>query len=457
MKSQGNGKLSFMSKAAYGSGNLAANLMNCTVGTYISFYYTEVAGLPIAAVGAILLICRLLDGLSDLCMGVIVEKTHSKYGKARPWVLRMAIPFGIAIFLMFFSPDWGITGKIIYAAATYIAGIAVIYTAISVPYNTLSALITQNSDERTSLATIRQFFGFVGPLVITTISLPIINMLGANQRAWSTLTAIYGVIGSIIYLLVFFNTKEAETENTYQTDAPVEKKGNLGKEIKALFKNNYWLLVLCITLLIFINYGVKGGVQLYYCKYVLKDSNFYSLMSLSAQIPNILCCFFIPGIAKKYGKRNISIIGCVIAVIGGLIMVINPENRTIILISMVIYSIGMAPISICCFAMLGDTAVYGEWKTNVRNEGLVFSATTFAEKVGNALGGSMAAFVLALGGYVGNVAVQSASAISSMKISMIAFPIAVAALMILILKFYDLDRQYPTILKELEAKRQKEV
>lgn len=451
MKSKNNIKLSFMSKVAYGSGNFAANLMNCTVGTYISFYYTEVAGLPIAAVGIILLLCRILDGVTDLCMGAIVERTQTKYGKARPWVLRMAIPFGVAVFMMFFSPSFGTTGKIIYAAATYMAGIAVIYTAVSVPYNTLSALITQDQNERTSLATMRQLFGFLGPLLITAISMPVINALGAGQMAWSILTGIYGIIGTAIYLWVFFSTKEIDIIENKKTTRAENK--NLLAEIKALFKNQYWLIVLIVTLVIFMNYGVKAGASVYYCKYVLGDSNFYSLMSVASQIPNILCCFIIPAIAKKFGKRNISMIGCVIAVFGGLIMAINPESRSLILVSTIVNSIGMAPIAICCFAMLGDTAVYGEWKTNVRNEGLVFSATTFAEKVGNALGGAIAAFALAIGGFVGNATAQSASAVGSMKLCMIAFPVLVAIVIILALKFYKLDKQYPMILKELEERK----
>lgn len=452
MKQENSMKMSFSRKAIYGSGNFAANLMNCTVGTYISFYYTEVAGLPIASVGIILLLCRLLDGVTDLCMGVIVENTKSKSGKARPWLLRMAVPYGIAVFLMFFSPNWGMTGKIIYAAATYMAGIAIVYTAISVPYNTLSALITTNADDRTSLATMRQFFGFMGPLIITAISLPIVNMLGADQRAWSILTAIYGVIGTVLYLMVFFTTKELDIQT--ETEQKREKKSIL-KSVRALFKNQYWLMVLALTLLIFIGYGVKGGVQVYYCKYVLGNDNLYSLLSVASQIPNILLCFIIPSIAKRYGKRNVSMAGCVIALIGAVIMLIDPENLTVLLISTVINTIGMAPISICVFAMLGDTAAYGEWKTGIKNEGIVFSATTFAEKVGNALGSSMTAFVLALGGFVGNAISQSTEAVISMKVCMIGFPILIAVLAVVILKFYKLDAQYPTIMKELKERKER--
>lgn len=458
--SKGKGKLSSIQKVAYGSGNFATNLMNCTVGTFISFYYTEVAGLPIASVGVILLVCRLLDGVSDLVMGAIVQRTRTKYGKARPWILWMAIPFGISVFLMFFSPNFGTTGKIVYAAATYMAGIAIVYTMISVPYNTLSALITNDPDERTSLATMRQFFGFMGPLFVTTFTLPIVNKLGGGQSGWSIMAAIYGILGAILYLWVFFSTKELDAEEQAAEAVQEAKNENVPKEslwtsIKALFKNKYWLIVLLITLVIFMTYGIKGGVQTYYCKYVMGNENYYSYMAMASQIPNIICCFFIPSLAKKYGKRNVSLAGCVIAVLGGLIMLIDPKSLTVLVVSTVVNTIGTAPISICVFAMLGDTAAYGEWKTGVKNEALVFSATTFSEKVGNALGGALIAFILSFGGFISGQAIQSESAIATMKICMIGAPILIAIILIVLLYFYKLDKIYPTVMKELEERQQK--
>ncbi len=299
--------LSWFQKISYGSGNFAANMMNNTVGTFISYYYTDVAGLPLAAVGIILLLCRLLDGVSDLIMGVVVENTHTKYGKARPWLLRLAIPYGVCIFLMFFSPGWGVTGKIIYAAATYMAGVALVYTAISVPYNTLSALVTKDQNERTDLATMRQLFGFIGPLFVSTLTMPVVNALGDTQMAWSVVTAVYGILGAALYLLVFFTSKEIdapEAESVQKEKQHFNMKETLAS-IKELFKNQYWLMVLGITLLIFISYGVGGGVQVYYCKYILGNSNYQSALSLAGQIPNIALCFIIPTLAQKFGKRNV--------------------------------------------------------------------------------------------------------------------------------------------------------
>ena len=462
MKERVKKKMSMLQIVGYGSGCLGANLMNNTVSSFISFYYTEVAGLPIAVVGVILLACRLLDGVSDLIMGAVVERTYTKEGKARPWIKRMAIPFGLSIFLMFLSPSFGMTGKIIWAVCTYIAGIAIIYTAIMVPYNTLSAVSTEDVDERTKLVTARNMFGFVGPLIIGAISMPVVNFLGAGQFAWSVLTAIYGVLGAICYLWVYFSVKEVGAEERYEkhlekkqqtVTVKAKEQNHLLKDFKSLLQNKYWLIVLFIQLVIFFNYGVKAGYQTYYTKYALGDTNFYSFLSSCGMIPNILICFMIPWLSKKFGKRKISVIGCLLAILGGIIMAFNPVNRTLILISTLLNCAGMAPICNCAFAMLGDTAIYSEWKSGVRNEGLLFSAESFAEKVGGAIGGAAVAFALSLGGFVGNAAVQSESAMAVMTGLMVWFPVAVAVVCIIALSFYDLDRKYDKYYLEVMERR----
>ncbi len=451
MQRNGVGKLSALQKVIYGSGNLAANLMNATVSAYITFYYTDVAGIPVAAAGMILLLCKILDGITDLMMGIVVENTHTKDGKARPWIKRMAIPFGIAVFLMFFSPNWGVTGKIIYAAATYVAGIAIVYTAITVPYNTMSALITDNTEDRNTLATLRQFFGMIGPLTITTISLPIINALGGDQRAWSLLAGIYGAIGTVIYFLVYFTSKEIEVEPVGKKDSDKREKGALWKHVKLLFQNKYWVLVLFMTLLLMTYSGIRNAIMVYYCNYVLNNSNYFSILSFAGMLPTILCCFFVPALAKKFGKRNLCIAGCMMSIVGQIIMLFGSENLIVLTIANIVLALGVGPIVIFIFAMLGDTAVYGEWKTGEKNAGLIFSASTFSEKIGNAVGGALTTFAMAIGGYVANESIQSASSILSMKICYIWLPIVLLTVLIILLKCYHLDDELPQILKEMEA------
>ena len=450
-------KLSMKTKVIYGSGNFAANLMNNTVGAYVSYYYTQVAGLPIAAVGVILLLCRLVDAVSDLAMGVIVENTHTKQGKARPWVKRMAIPFGIAVFLMFFSPNWGMAGKIIWAGATYCAGISIVYTAISVPYNTMSALITNDQNDRTQLATMRQLFGFLGPLFVSGCTIPLVNLLGGNQSAWSIVAGAYGIIGAIIYFAVYFSTKELDIEETGGTkeEKPKFSLSDTLRSLKALLKNHYWVIVLCIQLLIFISYGISS-VQTYYCLYILGNDNLTSILSIASQIPNIALCAVIPALANKFGKRNVSMVGCIIAIIGTALMWVNSTSVPLLVAAIFLKTAGLAPICILVFAMVGDTALYGEWKFGVKNEGLIFSAITFGEKVGNALGGALISFLMAATGFVEGAATQSAMALFGMKLGMIAGPMLIAAGVFILLIFYKLDGIYPTVLKELEERKQAE-
>ncbi len=455
MEKQETQKMSLLTKIIYGSGNASANLLVSTAGAFLTFFYTDIAGLSPYIAGAILLVCRILDGITDLCMGVVVNRTHSKYGKARPWLLWMAIPYFISLVLMFYSPNCGATGKVIFAAATYILGVAIVYTIISVPYNTLSALITNDKDERTALSTWRQFFGIAAPLFINILTIPIINRLGGGQKAWTILAVIYGIIGAVLYLAVFLTTKEVntQTEEEVKTEGQEKKVKEILKEVKALFQNKYWVIVLIIALLAFIMTGVQSGATVYYAKYIFHNDALVGTFAIAGMLPVIVGCAVIPGITKKVGKRNFAIAGLIFALAGCALTVIGSENLSLMLVGTAVRALGIAPLNIGLFAMLGDTVAYGEWKTGIRNEGLIFSAETFAEKVGQALGGAVTTFALGLGGYVAGAAVQTDGAILGMKFTLIYIPVIVILLEIAVLFLYKLDNQYDDIIKEIEARK----
>lgn len=228
---------------------------------------------------------------------------------------------------------------------------------------------------------------------------------------------------------------------------------NPGEGLKALFKNKYWLMVLGVSILLFVRSGISSGVLVYYSQYVLGSSNYYTALAMASMLPTIGCCFFVPKLSEKFGKRNLSLAGLVLCIAGVLLMLLGTESVTVLVIGTVISAIGSAPISICVFAMVGDTVVYGEWKNGFRNDGLGFSAVTFAEKVGTALGSGVASMALAVGGYVGGAAVQSGSAILSMKLCLIPIPVIVCLALMLVLKFYKLDAELPKITEDLTAGR----
>jgi len=441
-------KLDKKEKISYGLGNLSANLLITTANTFIVFFYTEISGIAAATVGTLLMLARFFDGATDLGMGVLVDKTNSKHGKARPWLLWMSIPFMFAVILLFTSPDIGPTGKAIYALITYIFAIGIVYTMVSVPYNSMLVTLTQDQSERGQLSISRTVFGLIGGMSIGIITLPIVNFFGGGQTGWTLMAVVYGAIGALFYLIGFKNTKERVGLETTEKKKTMSFKQN----IKTLVKNKYWILTVFIIIITFIGAGLSG-IGVYYAKFVLGNENFLSVLTIVNVLPTILMMFFMNKLFEKFGKRNLAIIGGVVSIVGGLIVMINPESIAMVSIGSFIRGLGGAPLGVAAFVMLADSVEYGEWKTGVRVEGLALSAGTFGEKVGTGLGGMILGLILSIGGYIGGQAQQTEAALTSIKVTFIHVPIILGIVSIILLYFYKLDKQYPTIVKELNDRK----
>jgi GPH family glycoside/pentoside/hexuronide:cation symporter len=444
------GKIGFFEKISYACGDFANNIIFSSMGAFLVFYYTDVAKVGAAAIGSIMLISRLLDGIIDIIMGFVVDRTKSKYGKARPWILRMSIPFAVATVLLFSVPNLGEIGKLIYIFLTYNI-VNIIYTSINVPYGTLSSLMTQDQYDRSVLNIVRMIFSMVSSLGITMLTLPVVNALGGGQKGWTLAYLAFGIIACILFFITFFFTKErvgtaAEVGHSNKENVPVLE------GLKGLFKNKYWVILTANGLANGVNMAISMGVNVYYATYILGNPNLVGTLSMAMLLPMIGGLFILAPFVKKFGKRNMNIAGNIITIVGYVITLLNPTNATMVIIGAVIRGVGTAPGTGVGFAMIADSVEYGEWKTGNRTEGLVFSAQSYGGKAGSGLGGALIGWVLAAGGYVGGAAVQSASAISSIKALFIFIPIAVLVIQILILIPYKLDREYPTILKELQER-----
>ncbi|WP_411250461.1 glycoside-pentoside-hexuronide (GPH):cation symporter [Priestia filamentosa] len=441
-------KLDGVEKVSYGLGNLSANLLITTANSFIVFFYTEIAGIAAATVGTLLLIARIFDGVTDLGMGMIVDKTKSKYGKARPWLLWMVIPYILAMVLLFTSPEFSQTGKSIYAFITYILAIGIIYTMISVPYNSMLVTLSQDQIQRGQLSISRAAFGLIGGMLVGVITLPAVSFLGGGKNGWMFIAIIYGIVGALSYLIVFKNTKERVDVETPEKKDTVPIKHS----VKALVKNKYWLLTLSIIILSFVGAGLSG-IAVYYAKYILGDPNLMAVLTVVGILPTIIMMFFMDFLFKKFGKRNLAMIGGVVSIIGALIIWIDPESISMVSIGSFIRGLGGAPLGVAAFVMLADSVEYGEWKTGIRTEGLALSAGTFGEKVGTGIGGMVLGALMGLAGYVGGQAEQTVSALTSIKFLFIHVPIILSILSIILLYFYKLDKKYPTIIKELNERK----
>ena len=440
---------------SYGCGDFGCNIIYTAMSAFLLFYYTDYANVSAMAVGTIMMISRIFDGVSDIIMGVIVDRTKSKYGKARPWILRMCIPFAVSGILLFSVPaSWASTPKLVYVFITYNLVSTVIYTAINVPYSALNALMTQDPYERSVLSIFRNLLATAGTLTINTFTLPLVEYFGNNAAAWTKTFVVFGFVAIAVFLCTFFGTKErvraAENEGKVQTEDVPFVTG-----IKALFKNKYWIMMTGMLALFFLMYSVNGGATVYYAKDILGDKNLVSTINGIFNIVQICGMFFIAMLVKKFGKRNVFALGLVLDIIGMLVLNFSGGSMAVIVISSVIRGIGNACGGATMWAMVSDTIDYGEWKTGYRTEGLVNSACSFGYKIGNGIGSALLGLILEIGGYVGTAAVQTESALTSIKVCFVWIPIIVYVCGLVIMKFYHLDKEFDGIIADLKSRAQK--
>ena len=444
-----NRSLHMKERIGYGMGDFANNMMYTPVNSFFTYFLTNIAGLGAGVVGTILLISRLLDGVSDLIVGSFMEKIHSKHGKARPWLLWWCIPFAVSLVLMFTAPDFGTTGKIVYAFLTYNLAVTVVYTAINLPFGSLAALMTKNQTERGYLNISKMVFAFGGGMVVNAATLPLVKFFGNDAAAWQKTFLIYGVVAIIFFLVVFFTTKEAVTEEAQKSGTT--EKVDIKKALVSLLKNKYWMILLAIF---FLNSVVNAfiGVNVYYAQYIMNDDSLVGNLSIFQNIASFAAFAVCTVVIRKVGKQKIAISGVAISFIGYAMVLFNPTSYAVLYIAAVIKGIGNAALSGVMYGMLADTVEYNDWHSGIRAEGLVFSANSIGQKVGSGIGSAVLGWVLAAFGFVSSSAAQPASAINGIRVIFLYVPLVVFAVMFVILLFYKLDKEYGTIVEELEKR-----
>lgn len=447
-----NRSLHMKERIGYGVGDFANNMMYTPVNSFFTYFLTNIAGLGAGVVGTILLVSRLLDGVSDLIVGSFMEKIHSKHGKARPWLLWWCIPFAVSLVLMFSAPDFGQTGKIIYAFLTYNLAVTVVYTAINLPFGSLAALMTKNQTERGYLNISKMVFAFGGGMVVNAATLPLVKYFGNDASAWQKTFLIYGVVAIIFFLIVFFTTKEAVTEEAKKSGT--EEKVSIPQALKSLLANKYWVILLAIF---FLNSVVNAfiGVNVYYAQYIMNDDSLVGNLSIFQNLASFAAFAVCTVIIRKIGKQKIAISGVAISFVGYAMVLLNPTSYAVLYTAAVVKGIGNAALSGVMYGMLADTVEYNDWKSGIRAEGLVFSANSIGQKVGSGIGSAVLGWVLAAFGFVSSSAAQPSSAISGIRVIFLYVPLVVFAVMFIILLFYKLDKEYGHIIEDLEKRVKK--
>lgn len=440
--------LSMKERIGYGVGDVANNMMFTPVNSFMTYFFTNVAGIGAGVVGTIMLISRLLDGVSDLVVGVCMEKFSSKHGKARPWLLWWCIPFAVSLVLLFSAPDFGMTGKIIYAFLTYNLAVTITYTAINLPYGSLAALMTRNQDERGYLNISKMVFAFGGGLVVNMATLPLVKYFGGGARAWQITFIIYSIVAVILYLVVFFTTTERVTES----ENAAEEKTDIKVALKSLLHNRYWII---LTIVFFLNsFGnAMIGVNVYYGQYIMNDSNLVGNLSFFQTMASFATFAASAYLIRKAGKERIAMAGALISLLGYGMVLFAPTSYAMLYISAAVKGVGNAALSGVIYGMLADSVEYNEWNSGIRAEGLVFSASSIGSKIGSGLGAATLGWILAYFGFISSSGTQPAIAIEGIRVMFLYVPLVVYAALAFILKFYDLDDHYDQIEKDIEARR----
>lgn len=459
-------KLSLKEKVGYSLGDTASNLYFQIVMSFIPIFYTDVFGLPAAAMSVMFLVTRLWDAVNDPIMGMIADRTNSRWGKYRPYLLFLALPFAIVSILTFTTPGFDDTGKLIYAYLTYTL-MMMFYTAINVPYSALMGVMTPSNEERTVLSSFRFVAAFVGGLIVQSTLLYLVKYFGNGNEAmgWQWAVGFLGGLAFILFAITFFTTRE-------RVFPPKEQKSDFKQDLKDLFANKPWLLIAGATIFQLTFIVVRSGSIAYYMRYYVEaqDFSFFgsvthlsvefltsSFMS-SGSVAAIIGAILTKWVTKKLDKRN-TYVGF-LAISSSLTIVFyffEPNSLVPMFIFNILLSFFFGSVSVLQWAMYTDTADYSEWKNGRRATGLIMAASLFALKLGLTLGGAIIGWILAYYGFVANEA-QSAEALNGILILMSFLPAIIGLCGAGLMMLYPLtNTKLLEIESDLRARRIKEM
>lgn len=445
-----NAKLSFLERFAYGIGDYAGNLVYSAISAFLLVYYTNVVGASAASAASIIAVSKILDGISDLVMGYIVDHTHSKYGKARPWIARLCIPLAVCTVLMFSVPS-GFAGKIqiAYMFLTYNLVSTIFYTGINVPYATMNSLMTVNRYERGLLGNFRMLLATAGTMTINTVVLKMTGFFGGGdaytQRGWTMTFVVLMIVFVVLNMFMFFTCKERVTE-----ESAAEKKDDVPfvKGIAGLMKNKYWVLMVIALFAMYFMMSCFFGSALYFTKYNMGNENQYAMVSNLLSAAQIITMFVTPLLMKKISKRNVFMIGMAIATAGFLLAGIS-TSYGIICLSSVIKGIGFGCGAATMFGCLQEAITYGEWYNGYGTAGMGNAASSFCMKIGSGIGTAALGWILDGGGFNADLEVQTSAALNSISVAFVWVPIITSVICIVCMIFFNLDKYYDKVLADL--------
>ena len=441
-------KITSREKLAYGLGDTASNFFFHTFNLFLLYYYTDVIGLPAAAVGTMFLVTRLFDAFADPIMGLVADRTNSRWGKFRPYLLWGALPYGVIGYAIFANPQLSQNGKLVYAYATYTL-MMLAYTVVNIPYSAMMGVMSASSEERTSLSSYRFFCAFAGQLAIGAMVLPLVKSLGHGNEAagFARTIAIFAAVSVGMFLFTFWQTRErvsvtADTQASVRTD------------LGFLMRNRPWVILFFGAILTLLNVSVRNGAVMFYFKYHVGNENGAPLFWTLGSIALIVGVASTNWLTRFIDKRRLLIIltWTNALTLAGFYFV-DPHQSLVLHGLNVVSCLLAGPTPAIVWSMYADCADYGEWRFGRRTTGLIFSASLFAVKVGITLGGALGGWLLAAYGFVANTP-QGPGALHGILLMFSLIPAGFAALVGFAMMLYPIENaQLEQIEAELSVRR----
>lgn len=433
-------------RIGYGIGDLGCNLVFSTMASYLMVFYTDVFGITAAAAGTMMLITKFIDALTDTGMGVIVDRTHTKWGQGRPYFVLGAVPFAVFTFLTFYIPNLGSNGKLVWAYVTYCL-LCTAYTVVNIPLNTIVPRLTSDVHERDILVSTRMVCAMVGTAIVMTITAPMVKVFGGGNegKGYLITMTIYGIVAMIIFFITFANTEEVVPPTVDN------EKISLKDSLKGL-TGQAWILFL-LNLFYFSLYVVRNTTVLYYFKYNLGRTEWLSLVGILGILSGLPMLLALPALEKRFSKRNLMFLSVGLYIAGDLLIFIGRNSAICLLAGLVITGLGIYGIFGITFAMQPDVIDYSEYQKNSSVAGLIAAFQGFFVKGGMGLTSFVIGAFLKNGGYVAN-AVQTPKALSYIEICFIWIPIVLCVIIAALTYFYKLDSIRGKMTEELEKRRQ---
>ncbi|MFU0913584.1 glycoside-pentoside-hexuronide (GPH):cation symporter [Kluyvera intermedia] len=428
-------RVSIREKIGYSLGDAASHIVFDSSVAILAYFYTDIYGLPPAVMGTMFLLVRLLDAITDPIMGAIADATSTRWGRFRPWLLAICVPFAVSCVLVYSVPSFGDTGKIVYAVAAYIF-MTLMYTAINIPYCSLGAALTSDPRESLSLQSWRFAITPIGGALGTALILPLADYLYPGDRATGIQVsmALFGVIGCLMFVVCFFTTKE-------RVQPIKEENLNIARDVKILFKNDQWLILSVYNFMMLVAVVLRGGAVVYYINTVLnKGADIITLFMLGGMFASMAGSVLAKPFGTRFCKVKLSFwINLLTAAFGAICFIVPPQMWIAVFVIHIIISIIQGGNGALQWSMITDTNNYGEWKTQRRITGMNVAANIFVIKLGVAVGGAILGWVLAYFNYESGVSTQSSSEAQGVMLLFTLVPAVFYVLTAFSIKFYGLN------------------